>query len=667
MEKYDNIVKSLEIRKLVAKKMYLKALPILESMDLERVKVVNELSIFAEVYIQTEKYEEAKELLLRIYDRMSSRRVVYQLIRLSVKMKNIEDAEYYYGEYVELAPRDYERYVLRYQIDRMKGESYPVLIDSLVRLKSYEYIEKWAYELAKLYHKAGMVEECIEECSDIILWFGEGIIVEKARMLKEHYVGPTEREKKVVNEESKDDVQSMLATRDLTNITKEVSAILDQQIQESVMLEPEFAVDEEVAAADEEVVKEGLEENIKEENIKEEMENTLEEELPVIDKASDMEDLEEEPFVSEKEVNEVAATVRDDVEVGEEPLSAEKNVEVEEEPPASEEEKMEEEPSIAEEEAKGKEEPPTAEEEEEVKEEPPIAEEEEKVEEEPPIAEEEEAEVESLTAQGQEEQEEVQSTESRFQEMQNDSNLQNIFAPFYNMKPLAEEIATTLMHKEQETILSHLVVTGPSVSGRTTVGKCFAKALYARGIYGTSKVAKIHASKLNKLELKEHYSKLQDGTIIIEEPIQMTEETASELLVMLKWLKGHIFVILEDTLENIKQFFKNYPMLQPYFSDTIEITTYGKEELYQMAERNILEKEYELEPGAEKRLQQLGEMIEKYVNEEERLFYLLEAMKHVFANVEDREMQELANNAGIIDYTKSKLNKIIEEDFEFQL
>ena len=600
MEKYDNIVKSLEIRKLVAKKMYLKALPILESMDLERVKVVNELSIFAEVYIQTEKYEEAKELLLRIYDRMSSRRVVYQLIRLSVKMKNIEDAEYYYGEYIELAPRDYERYVLRYQIDRMKGESYPVLIDSLVRLKSYEYIEKWAYELAKLYHKAGMVEECIEECSDIILWFGEGIIVEKARMLKEHYVGPTEREKKVVNEEPRDDVQSMLATRDLADITKEVSAILDQQLQESVMLEPELAVEEAATTVDGAVKEEELEENVQEE-----MENSLEEELPVIDKTSDMEDLEEEPFVSENEV-----------EVEEESLSAEEEEKVEEETLPAEEEKVEEE---------------------------------------------------SLAAEEQEEKQEVQCAESRIQEMLNDSDLQNIFAPFYNMKPIAEQIATALMHKEEEKNLTHLVVTGPSVSGRTTVGKCFAKALYARGSYGTSKVAKIHGSKLNNLELKEHYPKLQDGTIIIEEPILMTDETVSELLVMLKWLKGHIFVILEDTLENIKQLFQNYPMLQSYFSDTIEVTTYGKEELYQMAEQNIQEKEYELEPGAAKRLQQLGEMIEKYVNQEERLFYLLEAMKYVYANVEDREMKELANTAGIIDYTNSKLNKIIEEDFEFQL
>ena len=188
MEKYENIVKSSEIRKLVDKKMYQKALMILDTIDVNKIKILTDLSVFAEVYIQTGRYEDANKLLLRLREKSGSRRIIYQLIKLAIRMNDIENAEMFYNEYVAIAPRDSEKYILRYRIEKMKGSSYEDLISPLEELKEYDYIEKWSYELAKLYHKAGMKDKCIRECSDIILWFGEGIIVEKAKMLKAHYV-----------------------------------------------------------------------------------------------------------------------------------------------------------------------------------------------------------------------------------------------------------------------------------------------------------------------------------------------------------------------------------------------------------------------------------------------------------------------------------------------
>lgn len=189
MERYDNIVKSAEIRKLVEKKMYQKALQILNTMEVEKIKMLSDLSIFAEVYMKTGQYDQAKEVLLRIRKKSNRRKVLYQLIKLSIKTNNVVEAETYYEEYIQMAPKDAERYILRYRIDKKKGESNEKLIETLETLKNYDYSERWAYELAKRYHKAGRKEECIRECKDILLWFGEGVLVEKARMLKEYYEG----------------------------------------------------------------------------------------------------------------------------------------------------------------------------------------------------------------------------------------------------------------------------------------------------------------------------------------------------------------------------------------------------------------------------------------------------------------------------------------------
>ena len=109
-------------------------------------------------------------------------------------MHDIQYAERFLIEYESLAPNDFYNYIFRYKIDKIKGEPYEKLIDTLETLKSIEYIEKWAYELAKLYYKADMEEECINECSDIILWFGAGSYVEKAKMLKSYYSGETNKE-----------------------------------------------------------------------------------------------------------------------------------------------------------------------------------------------------------------------------------------------------------------------------------------------------------------------------------------------------------------------------------------------------------------------------------------------------------------------------------------
>ncbi|MBO5199333.1 MAG: hypothetical protein J6B85_12600 [Lachnospiraceae bacterium] len=189
MEKYNTIVKIEEIKRLTENGEIERAVKAAGSIEYERLRTVSDLSVIGEAFIRGKEYGKARRVYEKIYERAHSRRVVMQLVNLSIKLKDIEGAEEYLQDFVDIAPDDFYRYIFRYSIDKLRGEPYETLIDSLERLKKKEYIEKWAYELAKLYHKAGMDQKCVDECSDIILWFGEGQYVERAKALRSYYYG----------------------------------------------------------------------------------------------------------------------------------------------------------------------------------------------------------------------------------------------------------------------------------------------------------------------------------------------------------------------------------------------------------------------------------------------------------------------------------------------
>lgn len=196
---YDIIVKTEEIRRRVQEGDYETAQKVIDTMKLKKVKNIADLSLLAEVLTQNKRYDEAMELLNRVYKKSKTRRTLYQMVYVSIGRKNIQDAEHYFNKYKETAPNDYSIYIFRYKIDKLKKEPYEVLINSLKELKKKTYIEKWAYELAKMYYKAGMEKECIKECSDIILWFGEGSYVEKAKILKAYYSGEVNKDEIIEN------------------------------------------------------------------------------------------------------------------------------------------------------------------------------------------------------------------------------------------------------------------------------------------------------------------------------------------------------------------------------------------------------------------------------------------------------------------------------------
>lgn len=185
MDKYEYKVKLAQIEKLAAKKDYVTAAKVADGIDWTKVKSASTLHLIADVYEANDRLEDCYELLNMVYDRSPvSRRIVYHMAEVATKMHDFEEAIDLYKEFVKLAPRDLNRYILKYQIYRERGSSVEDQIVILEEYKSCEYDEKWAYELACLYEEAGMIDRCIEECDELILWFSEGEYVAKAMELK---------------------------------------------------------------------------------------------------------------------------------------------------------------------------------------------------------------------------------------------------------------------------------------------------------------------------------------------------------------------------------------------------------------------------------------------------------------------------------------------------
>ena len=283
MDKYEYRVKTEQMLDHLEKKEYQKAMDIAESIDWRRVKNASMLNTVSEIYEYNGEFKKGRDILFLAFDRApGSRKIVYRLGTLALKIKDIREATDCYEEFVKLAPKDPNQYILKYKILRTQGAALSNQIAALEEFKKAEYIEKWAYELAKLYDEAGMTAECLEECDDLILWFSEGKYVYLAMELKMKYkpLTPLQQEKydsrpgavkkqpepvkqtestlEEVDDENEYDEGSEEEVQEST-----VQRIDDAQVQEippePVPMQEEFEIPEEAAQADvvpEEVVPE---------------------------------------------------------------------------------------------------------------------------------------------------------------------------------------------------------------------------------------------------------------------------------------------------------------------------------------------------------------------------------------------------------------------------
>ncbi|MBQ6091533.1 MAG: hypothetical protein IJL07_09750 [Lachnospiraceae bacterium] len=289
MEKYKFIVKLGQIKDLIAKGQDEKAIELAETVDFKKVKNIEDLGGIAALFLKKGMLLKARECYLELYDRVANRNTVMQLINLALRLKRPGEAEKYLREYQKIDRNDFYGLIFRYNIDKLEGKPVQDLIPTLEKLKKKEYIEAWAYELAKLYHKAGEVEKCMAECDDLIVFFGEGEYVERAKALRDYYEkegarearekerAAKEAEEKVRKEELAEEnaraVEEAFAKHDavdpdVTELTSDGSADEGEEAadgaQEEVVEVTDGGEQEMIAEEVEEAVTDGAQEEVKE-------------------------------------------------------------------------------------------------------------------------------------------------------------------------------------------------------------------------------------------------------------------------------------------------------------------------------------------------------------------------------------------------------------------
>ena len=340
MDKHEYRVKTEQMLEYMEKKQYKKAMEIADTIDWHRVKSLSMLSSVSEIYECNGENQKSRDILFIAYDRSpGSRKIVYRLGTLAIKIDDLQEAMDCYEEFLSIAPKDPNQYILKYKILKAENAPFEEQIEALVDFKKMEYVEKWAYELAKLYEAAGMLPECLGECDDLILWFSEGKYVLKAMELKMKHkpLTPLQQEKydRFVEkkEEVKKEKENLETTRkiELPKETVEASEVQEETTEESVEEVVEEVAEEPVEEAIEEVTEEPVEEVI-EEVAEEPAEEVIEEAVEEIVQETEPESIIKETVVGstleEAVAKGVAAAVNVTArEMEDEPVSAQEKLE----------------------------------------------------------------------------------------------------------------------------------------------------------------------------------------------------------------------------------------------------------------------------------------------------------------------------------------------------
>ena len=320
MDKYEYRLKAEQIEKLAGKKDYETAAKIADTIDWRRVRSLDMLYVVSEVYEAMERYEDCMEILNIAYDRAPvGRMLLYKMTEIATKMHEFKEAINLYREFVKAAPHDQSRYILKYQIYRERGSSLEDQIQTLQEYKTHEYQERWAYELASLYAEAGMTEECVRECDELILWFSEGEYVTKAMELKMQYAPLTAAQQEKYDkamqpeEEPHDYKKTEVAFHDdkfsTVNLQAELAANLDE-----ILLDGDDGIDIPELPSDDEVKEEEPMEEVKEEEPMEEVKTeesddieleSLDLDIPEIEEPEEIPEIEESEEEPEKEPEDI--------------------------------------------------------------------------------------------------------------------------------------------------------------------------------------------------------------------------------------------------------------------------------------------------------------------------------------------------------------------------
>ncbi len=627
IERYRAIVKLEDIRTLFENGEYAAAKEAADSIRKERLKDSADLFLLAAVYRKAGDYRTAKEFLLRIYEKKITWRVLEELMEVCLAEKNPEEAEIYLKQYCKISGGDPRNYIYEYRIGRQMHRPDEELLPILQTLKAEEYTEKYAYELAKLYHKLGREQECMTECADLILWFGEGTYVERAKALQAYYRGELsaddirseaerrikeaeerkareEAERRAYEEEKERKAEEeRKAAEEAKNRSTEEERRAQEEEQNRLAEEERRAVEEELHRFEEEECRRAQEEPRRFEELEEALEEAA---------ATDMSEPMWEPDASFPAAEEENETVEEEAEAYEQislfaPQEAAEEIREAGKPEESD-------PEPTEEESK-------------------------KV----------------LTEIGAELSARLSVSGVVFEDALHEyARIESVRKQLIRML----EVVISVRKK-----CHCLIITGEKQSGKTTLGTYLAKLLYELSYVKSPRVAKIGAQKLNQIKLQEKKEQLRDCCLIVEGAGSLTEEAAAELLEFISHTDVLGAVILEDNANAMNRLLRNHAECNRMFNNRVHLPKYDSSELMSFALGYIKGQDYEINSEAKKILKQKIEHLTRVGQKEGRLAETMKLVKSAIENADYRNQGTILAMAAAGNFLAAGAMELTAEDF----
>ena len=590
MKKYKLIIQIEQIKKYLEQGQLQEAYELAEKVDIKRLKSMSDLSVIAECYFQNKRYVESKEMFEQIYDTVKTRRILAQLVHLSIKLKDIIEANYYLDEFIKIAPKDFYQYIFRYSIDKLMRKPIEVLIADLEKLREVEYIECWAYELAKLYYKIGDEAACRKECEKIILWFGSGEYVDRAKALLAFYNGELDLEKllnstKQDNSEVKEkDPQDFDNQMEYINEEEElkdqcaedISYQLDEK--EDMSNDSLFKVSEVDCPSDDKVrEKEGKEqEDLEEFDVEEDLQEEQTQDIILQEESKVEEDLQEESTKNESiQDNKVQEAKEQSTIIIPPGFGKSKHTlfhnkygisdnQIKIDADTNENKDIKE--VIVDDNRKQKED------------------------------------LKSLVhIDFQSNDELIHNSHSKLLPLLEEKkiSLSEIFGNFLRIDGLRDE----LLHSLEQMIHSaydhqNLIIMGSEDSGKTLLAKRYAKLLHRLSFISSPKVALIDANKLNRMDFIAKSHQLKDCIMILENAQYLSRDTLIRLMELQQIPDQNIIYILLGLKEEMEQLWEDKEELSISYPNRIALPLYELEDYLGFAYDTIFEAGYKVEKEA---------------------------------------------------------------------
>lgn len=639
IERYRAIVKLDEIRSLMEAGKYEAAKEVADGIRKERLKDSADLFLLAFVYRKNGEFTMAKEFLLRIYEKRVTWRVLEELMEVCLAQKNPEEAEGYLRQYAKISGGDPRGYIFEYRIGRQKHRPDEELLPILQTLKAEEYTEKYAYELAKLYHKLGRGQDCMAECNDLILWFGEGTYVERAKALQAYYRGELsvediqmEAERRIREAEerrAREEAEQKASEEEWRRLQEEQRA-QEEEARRIAMEQYRMEEEEQNRLAEEERrAEEELQRFVEEEQQAAEKEPCRFEEIEAYDKEAA-----KALYVQETKSAEEEAAAADMSEPMWEPDAT---VEMEEEEMVAMAEETEEYEQMSLFEMEKQEELTNS-----IKE----------------MAEENKTELQKsggeLTKLSPELAERLLAKGIVFDEALHEfARLESVRKQLIRML----EVVVTVRKK-----CHCLIITGEKQSGKTTLGTYLAKLLYELSYVKSPRVAKIGADRLNQMNLNEKKQQLQDCCLIVEGAGGMTEDTAASLLEFIMHTDVLGTVILEDNPNAMSRLLRNHAECNRMFNNRVHLPKYDGSDLMEFALGVAKQQDYEVTSEAKQMLWQKIEHLTRVGQKEGRLVATITLVKKAIEAADERNKATILTMAATGNFLAAGVMELTAED-----